>query len=376
MLALVTLALCATAPLAAQQPRPRPEPPLLDLLTPHTHAKPVPRKAQPAPPVVLDAGNLGSPIHLLRGWRVGITANPAAANPDFDDSTWALRDAQDAFAEVADEDHPESASNGSAPSGQTEASKRPSGHQRPFVWFRLHLNLAPNHGPLALLVELPPSTNSTVNIGSTEAPVDVFVNGAQIQPEGPNASAPERYQQISRIYNLNVPASETSLTLAIRTMYIPFGLGSYTSFFRTRKLHLGHREDLDRTYEIWRNHNLFERLPKLVNGVLLLVLALFLLVLYFTQKGHIEYLWLALHELFLAPSAFVELAGSAALVDNLLFGAIEIQLIVFSAYLYFEFLIAFLALRRRWYILVLRFTAPVMLTVAPTVLLVGHNKAV
>ena len=108
-----------------------------------------------------------------------------------------------------------------------------------------------------------------------------------------------------------------------------------------------------------------------MNAILFTVLSLFLLALYFTQKGHVEYLWLALHELVQAPIGFVDLAGSTARLDQLWYAAIILQLVVISAYLYFEFLVAFLALPRRWYIRVLRYTAPVLLGVGPGMLLLG-----
>jgi hypothetical protein len=103
------------------------------------------------------------------------------------------------------------------------------------------------------------------------------------------------------------------------------------------------------------------------------VLSLFLLALYFTQKGHVEYLWLALHELVQAPIGFVDLAGSSGQMDQLWYIAVVLQLVLISAYLYFEFLIAFLSLRRRWYIQLLRFTAPVLAGVGPAILMVGHS---
>jgi hypothetical protein len=117
-------------------------------------------------------------------------------------------------------------------------------------------------------------------------------------------------------------------------------------------------------------------MPRVVNSILLLVLALFLLALYFTQKGHVEYLWLALHELVLAPMGFVELAGSSARLDTLWYAATVVQLVLISAYLYFEFLIAFLALRRRWYITLLRYTAPIMAGFGPVMLMVGHSAVI
>jgi len=350
-----------TMALVAQQPQAPHSPSLTDLLTPNHHARPAQRNAPTIPQVVFDASNLGSPLALDKGWRVGITTDPAAAMPDFDDSTWAIRDAHEFFADVPDEDHIEG------------DSGHPKDHHRPFAWFRLHLKLAPNHMPLALLVELPVSQN--VQMGASSLGLAVFANGKQIQPEGPNSNAPERFQAISRLYKFDIPPSETSLTLAIRSYYVPFGPEAYTTFFAKHKLRLGSPEDLNRDLEIWSVHTLFERLPRLVNNIMLTVLSLFLLALFFTQKGHIEYLWLALYELLQAPIGFVELAGSSARLDNIVYIAIFAQLLAISAYLYFEFLIAFLSLRKRWYILLLRFTAPILAGVGPSVLMVGHSQA-
>jgi hypothetical protein len=346
--------------LLAQQPAAHPQP--ADPTKPHTSTATQP---QSAPAAFIDATNMGSPVLLDKGWRVAITANPAAANADFDDSGWAVRDALESFAEVPDE-----GSSAGVPDSEHNSTQ---GHQRTYAWFRLHLKLAPNHKPVALLVELPVTQNATMGIESLG--MDVFANGKQIHPEGPHGEAPEHFQPISRIYDLNLPPSETELTLVVRSIYIPVGYGSYTGFFGTSRLHLGNREDLDRSLELWNVHILFERLPRLIDDVLLAVLALFLLALYFTQKGHTEYLWLASYELVQAPIWFFELAGSTARLDHLWYLAIFLQLLAISAYLYFEFLVAFLSLRRRWYIVLLRFTAPLLAGVGPTLLWAGNGSA-
>ena len=107
---------------------------------------------------------------------------------------------------------------------------------------------------------------------------------------------------------------------------------------------------------------------------------MFLLALYFNQKGHDEYRWLALHELAQAPLGFIDLAGSYAYMEGLLYGALLAQLVVISAYLYFEFLVSFLNLnkrwqaqRKRWFILGLRYTAPILSAIGPTLLLMGRS---
>jgi hypothetical protein len=357
------LALCAATSLVAQ-PVPLASKPSA---TASRQALTLSKSAQPAAPAVranlFDAANLGSPISLESGWRVGITTDPNAASPAFDDSGWAVRNALASIAEV--------------PDAEATSARSPSQPgSRPYAWFRLHIQLAPNHGSLALLIALPVSRTTSYAFASPGINPDVFVNGAKIQPDGPHGDDPQHYQQISRIYSLKVDPADTSLTLAIRTLYRPFGYGAYTSFFASHKLSLGHPGDLQRELNLWSDRNLFERVPRLVYSVLLAVLAIFLFALYFAQKGHTEYLWLALHELVQAPIGFIELAGSSARLDNLWYVALALQLVLVSAYLFFEFLVVFLALRRRWYIVALRYTAPVLAFVGPMMLMIGRGRAV
>ncbi len=338
------------------------------------------RENPPGP--VFDATRLGAPILLDKGWRVGITADPAAAQPGFDDSGWAIRDAGEAMADVPDQD----ADDEPAAKAGAEGEQLSSGHvqvhvglpedeRHRYAWFRMHVRLTPNHGPVALVVELPVVRSTTFGAGSTGPTTDVFANGQLIHPDGPHGDHPARYQEITRLYRLNVPPNQTELTLALRTIYIPFGYSAYTNFFVNRTLRLGDPTDLERYVELWENHNLFERLPRLVYSVLLVVLAGFLLALYVAQKGHNEYLWLALHELAMAPVGFVEMAGSSGRLDSLWFAALVLQLYLVSAYLFFEFLMSFLSLKRRWYTQGLRYTSPILAGVAPTLLLVGHNNS-
>jgi len=376
ILSVVLLAMWGAMHLAAQPGHKHPEHLLNELLGPRRPAKVAAPAAASTAETVFDASNLGTAKLLDKGWRVGITADQAATKPDFDDSSWAVRDASAAMTDVEEGDE----TGGPPGKGPKPGGDDRHGHQegggRPFAWFRLHIKLAPNHGPVALLVELPVSQNTSLYFGTTGPGADVFANGRKIEPDGPHGDAPQHYQQISRVYNLNVPASETSLTLVVRTLYIPFGIGSYTAFFANRKLRLGSPDDLSGLLELWSAHSLFERVPRLVDSILLMVLAVFLLALYFAQKGHIEYLWLALHELVQAPIGFVELAGSSARLDSLWYAAVVLQLVVASAYLYFEFLIVFLSLPRRWNIRLLRYTAPILAGVGPVLLLVGHSKTI
>ena len=350
VLAVIPFFVCLALQVIAQQAHPR---------SPHRYppAQPPPTPASVGPDKVIDATNLGSPMVLDKGWRIGISSDNDAATPEFDDSKWAVRNAQESIADIPGDDESDLAHS----------------HKRRYVWFRLHLKLARNHGPESLLIELPVTQYTTMTIGASGPGLDVFVNGRQVRPEGPHGDATFKYEEISRLYQLGLAPDETNVTLAIRTLYIPVGYYAYTNFFGKRSLSFGDPEDLRRKWDLWFLHNLFERLPRLVNAILLTILSLFLLALYFTQKGHVEYLWLALHEFIQAPIGFVDLAGSLARMDQLWFVPTVLQLVAISAYLYFEFLIAFLELKRRWYITLLRYTAPILAGVGPTMLLLGGH---
>ncbi len=374
--AAVWLAFCGWAPLFAQ---------VAAAPKPTSHARPATRSAPPAAqPVLFDASNLGSPLLLDKDWHVGISSNPDVALPSFDDSSWPLRDAQAIISEVPDEDETGAAAakpSSSGPEGSKPEASGPENRSHTentaprYAWFRLHLQLPPNHGPLSLLILLPISTSTSLGLSTTGYNPEVFANGVLVAPQGPHPDVPDHFQMISRMYNLNLPPTQSSLVLVLRTRYIAFGYGAYTNFFSNRALYLGYPADLEKELNLWSDRSLFERLPRLIYSVLLAILAIFLFALYFAQKGHIEYLWLAVHELVQAPLGFIELEGSSAHLDILLYGALAAELGLISAYLFFEFLVAFLSLPRRWYIRWLRYTAPVLAGVGPTLYLLSHGGA-
>lgn len=339
-------------------PHPRVYPPTGEVPTPGTS-------------VVFDASGMGQPLALDHGWRLGIAPGMDPARPDFDDSNWPVRDANKALAEVDES----AASNDEGPhTGGPKTSGgqpgRPHGpHGRPFAWFRLHVKLPKHHGPIVVFVRVPVSRSTQVSFNETVG-MDLFVNGKLTTPEGPNGANQESYPQISRIYPINIPDDQTDLVLAARIPFVPFGLDAYTGFFSHRTFYLGERQDLVDHLLLWNHAVLFERLPALVDAGLKFLLATFLLVLFWTQRDHAEYMWLGLQMLAVAPLAYVGLIGGMGEIDQIYMAALVFQLLLISAYLYFEFLVAFLYLRKRWYIRALRYSSPLLLSLAPLLLLV------
>jgi phosphoserine phosphatase RsbU/P len=351
-----------------QTDHPHGPPPGLPFLRPNIRP---PKGQVPAPgtSVLFDASGLGSPVVLDKNWRLGIAVGTDPAKPDFDDSQWPVRDAKEGLAEVDDSaadddnnDHPH------------DHPKR--GRERPFAWFRIHLLLPANHRKLVVLVRVPVTRNSFTP-GNGTVHMDLYVNGMLVSPEGGLEAAPEEYQQISRIYPINIDNSETSLTLAVRTPYTATGTDAYTAFFEHRTFLVGEREDLRSHLDLWSHAMLFERLPALVDSGVKVILGLFLLALFYTQKDRREYLWLGLNLIFVAPLPYVAIVGSMGKMDQLWMAALIVQLLFITSYFYLEFLISFLTLRKRWYIYAMRYSAPILLTPCSLLLLLrGGNGAV
>ena len=341
---------------------------------PHPNIHPPKGKVPEAgTPVLFDASGMGSPLVLDHNWRLGIAPGTDPAKPGFDDSQWPTRDAKEALAEVDD-----SAANDDKPppsdhrQGDSNHPHRPPA--RPFAWFRIHVLLPPHHGPLAVLVRVPVSRNTQALNGTVG--MDLYANGMLVDPEGHSSADQATYLPVARVYPINLPEDQTDLTLAARIPFVPFGMDAYTGFFAHRTFFLGTREDLRDHLNLWNHAMLFERIPALVNAGLKVLLALFLLALFWTQQDHLEYLWLGLQMLMVAPLAYIGMIGSMGQLDQIWMGASVIELLLVSAYLYFEFLIAFLSLRKRWYIVAMRYSSPLLLTFGPLLLFVRDGKAI
>jgi len=119
---------------------------------------------------------------------------------------------------------------------------------------------------------------------------------------------------------------------------------------------------------------LFERLPSMIDNGIKIMLGIFLIALFWTQRDRLEYLWLALHLITVAPLAYLDLEGSYGHIESLRMAGIVISLLLFSAFFYFEFLISFLSLRKRWYTRAMRYTGPLLLAPGPLIVLLHSAK--
>lgn len=367
------LSVSAAAQNGAQTASPHPEPPpgarmMRGRIHPPTGNAPKPGEA-----TVFDATGLGEPVVLDRNWRLGIAAGTDPAKVDFDDSRWPMRDARDALDEVDESAADEQPEPGGA---QTGHAPHPHHHGRPYAWFRLKVKLPTQHGPLALMVKVPVSRSSQVAVFGGDVGMNVYLDGKQIFPMTLKGRPADPFEQVTRLYPVEIPAGETVMTLAVQTPFTPVGLDAYTGFFAHRTFVLGTASDLPAHVEIWRDKMLLERLPTLVDSGLKLLLAAFLLALFWTQRDHKEYLWLGVHLVFIAPLAYVGYVGSMGDQSQRLVFAWTGQLLLISAYFYFEFLYSFLTLKRRWFVIALRFSAPLLLSFGPLLMMIHDGSGV
>ncbi len=318
---------------------------------------------KPGEATFFDATVMGAPVVLDKNWRLGIAAGTDPAAVNFDDSKWPMRDAKEALDEI-DESAADQEENAMRQPGANGAP-HPHHHGRPYAWFRMKVKLPQQHEPLALMVEVPVSRSSQVAIFSGDVGMELYIDGKLVQPMSLHGRPADPLEQVTRLYPVEIPAGETVMTLAVRTPFTPVGLDAYTGFFAHRKFELGAASDLPAHVQVWRDRMLLERLPTLVDSGLKMLLAVFLLALFWTQRDHREYLWLGIHLVFIAPLAFVSYLGSMGFQTQKVVFAATVELLLISAYFYFEFLYSFLYLKRRWFVAMLRYSAPLLLSFAP-----------
>ncbi len=328
---------------------------------------------KPGEMTVFDATMLGGPVVLDRNWRLGIAAGTDPAQVDFDDSKWPMRDARDVLDEVDESAEGES---GKPTEARKEQPPHPRHHGRPYAWFRLKVRLPAKHGPLALMVRVPVSRSSQVAVLGGEVGMDLYIDGKQEFPVSLRGKPADPFEQVTRLYPVEIPANESVMTLAVRTPFTPVGLDAYTGFFAHRTFVLGTADDLPVHVQMWRDRMLLERLPTLVDSGLKVLLAAFLLALFWTQRDHKEYLWLGVHLVFVAPLVYVSYLGSMGDQSQKLVFAWTGQLLLISAYFYFEFLYSFLGLKRRWFVFGLRYSAPLLLSFGPLLMFIQDGGGV
>jgi phosphoserine phosphatase RsbU/P len=207
-------------------------------------------------------------LEMTSGWVTHAGDNPAWASPAFDDSSWHSVEIDDI---------------GAAQPG--------------WRWFRLRVQLSPNHPRIHLLI-----------LGG-DGVYELYANGRRI--DGPELrSHLTTRRPVERVVSLD-PQSPT-LQLALRThapfSYISWRLPLFLDF------RLGTPDSIDIARQAAQSQRLYAALPSLFINLLLILASFGALALYRSQSTDREYLWLGLYLLLLGICNLVAYISSDALL--------------------------------------------------------------
>ncbi|MGA9984766.1 MAG: PP2C family protein-serine/threonine phosphatase [Acidobacteriaceae bacterium] len=221
-------------------------------------------------------------VDLTRGWLEHDGDNPAWAQPNFDDSGWQKVDLDDL---------------GAATLGTR--------------WYRLHVQLAPNHPHLHIL------------IAGGEGTYEMYVNGQLVEGT-----------QIRSLFGVKRPTErvyavrdeDTALTIALRTLAPATYTSWYLPLFLTAAT--GTPKAIEHEQQAMESQRLYAALPSIAINMALMLAGIAAFALYRSQRKHAEYLWLGLYLFLLglsnlllncSSSGVLSLAWNNLLADPLIY---------------------------------------------------------
>ncbi len=201
----------------------------------------------------IDATQIGEAVELRGNWRMQAGDDLRWADPKFDDSSWRVV--------------------------TNEKSWDDLGLQgiRGFVWYRARVKLPEKHGPLSLM-------------RSEYGPTQIYIDGREFATLGrfpPNVQMVNEFPAVSPL-----PAVGSEMLMAIR-YYLPSRIFDHVGSVATGFV-IGKPDTLKRYYEAAIDENLIGRLPSLVVQILEISVIAGLAILFYLQRDHREYFFLAL----------------------------------------------------------------------------------
>ena len=198
-------------------------------------------------------------VDIDPGWKEQSGDNLAWAQSDFDDSQWETVELDDL------------------------GTAEPGWH-----WFRQHVNLAPGHPQVNLLI--------SAGVGTYE----LYIDGRK-QP-GPEVGTQLAVKRpVERV--IPVMGNATEVTLALRTYAPRIYTTWHLPLFLTASL--GTTGAIENEQQAMESKRLYQALPAIAINLILMLAAIAAFALYRSQRKHAEYLWLGLYLLLLGISNFL-----------------------------------------------------------------------
>jgi phosphoserine phosphatase RsbU/P len=206
---------------------------------------------------------------LTRGWLEHDGDNPAWAETTFDDSGWRKVRLDDL---------------GAATLGTR--------------WYRLHVQLAPNHPHLHVL------------IAGGEGTYEMYVNGTLVEGTQIRPLLGVR-RPTERVYA--VRDEDTALMIALRTSANPTYTGWFLPLFLTASL--GSPAPIDNERRALESERLYAALPSIAINLTLVLAGIGFFALYRSQQKRLEYLWLGLYLFLLGISNLLLYCSTSGLIS-------------------------------------------------------------
>jgi Stage II sporulation protein E (SpoIIE) len=277
---------------------------------------PHPQTSNPAVQTITPS-DLTKIVNLDGPWRFHAGDDPHFADPALDDSSWPSIRPNQPFRTV----------------GVPEVTGS-------YVWARIHLRIPQAVGPLALAVYCPRNDQ-----------YEIFANGSRI---GASRGMATRTVRHGSSFPVALPQSG-DIVLAIR-FYWPWAKGSGFPMLPFTRLSLG-SSDAVRTATDLELLRAFNNGPLAAYTCLCisLLIGITVMILYRSQRGHDEYLWLGIMCLDFVLFAFIDNAIASGWLP------LTLPVILLELYtgwgciaLHVEFVMRFTRIRRRWPIRVLQ----------------------
>lgn len=272
-------------------------------------------------PAAVDATHLPAGVlDLGAGWRTHGGDNLAWAQPDFDDSGWRSVNLDQL--------------------GPAQFGWR---------WFRLRVHLGADHPPLDLLLQGGQGTYE-IYLNGQRAP------GAELRPL---LGATHPTEQVFAL------PDTPDVVIALRTRALDIYVGLHERLFLSASMGPPHAIETERT--AFESQRLDLAIPSIAINLLLMLAGLGVFALWRSQRGHKEYLWLALYLLALGASNFLTFTSGAGLGPDSWATALGDPLIYAFTLMQIEFTFAFADRRigrawRAYEILLLAMVVPSELT--------------
>lgn len=209
-------------------------------------------------------------VHLTDGWRYEKGDNPAWAAPDFDDSGW------------------------------QKLAPQANDNCAPACWYRLRVELPPDHGPLALFLD--------ASVGVSE----VYIDGRRA---GDLHFLPWWLEREPAEYVLPIPGHNGAVVLAIR-IHVPRVVDDPDEATDLR-VSIGSPEAAQWESDLNREDRLLRFAVSGTVNMAIFIAGVGVLLLFFAQRGQREYLWLGMYLLLLGSSFEMLSASQAALVPGI-----------------------------------------------------------